>query len=281
MTAVRHPAIGWEMKDHQTNHNSGEAWRPLPHVPPDRWLHAFLFRMRLVFDLETRTVYRDLKKTLRETAGKVLEVGCGLQPYRHLLPDQAEYYALDWEEADTHFGCRARDVIFYDGTRFPFKEGTFNFLFHTEVLEHIYHLALFLSECNRVLANHGRMLFTVPFAARNHYIPYDYWRLTPASITRLLQETNFTDIVVVPRGSDMTVAVHKINSVCYRMIFRNIPHPVPRMLNRVFLTLLFAAPVALFTLAGHLSLLLKCGSQDDPLGYTVFCRKTASHAMTP
>ena len=182
--------------------------------------------------------------------------------------------------SDGHFACRAKDVLYYDGTRFPFEDGMFNLVFHTEVLEHVYHLGPFLSECHRVLADDGQMLFTVPFAARNHYIPHDYWRLTPASITRLLQEAHFADIVVVPRGGDIAVAVHKINSVCYRIIFRNIPHRILRLVNRVFFTLLFAAPVVLFTLVGHLSILLKVGSPDDPLGYTVYCRKIASRATT-
>ncbi len=211
--------------------------------PSGRWIHAFWFRLRLFLDLEVCTVYRDLKKAFKDTAGKVLEVGCGLQPYRHLLPPRTEYYALDWEKADAHFDCRAKDVAYYDGTRFPFEDGMFNLVFHTEVLEHVYHLAPFLSECHRVLADDGRMLFTVPFAARNHYIPHDYWRLTPASITRLLQEAHFTDIVVVPRGGDIAVAIHKINSVCYRIIFRDIPNRILRLVNRVFFTLLFAAPV--------------------------------------
>ena len=96
----------------------------MPHVPPDNFTHALLFRLRLFFDLEVGTVYRDLKKALKEAAGKVLEVGCGLQPYRHLLPRQTEYYALDWEGSDVHFACRAKDALYYDGTNFPFKEGS-------------------------------------------------------------------------------------------------------------------------------------------------------------
>jgi SAM-dependent methyltransferase len=239
-----------------------------------------LFRLRLFFDFEVHTVYRDLKKALKETAGKVLEIGCGLQPYRHLLLPQTEYHALDWEGSNGFFAARAKDVHYYKGTRFPFEDGIFNLIFHTEVLEHVYHLGPFLSECHRVLENEGRMLFTVPFAARNHYIPYDYWRLTPASLTRLLQEAHFTDIVVVPRGSDIAVAIHKINSVCYRLIFRDIPDKFLSPVNRIFFTLLFTAPVLFFTLVGHLSLLLKIGSPDDPLGYTVYCKKTASGTTT-
>lgn len=269
------------MPDNRAPDRFHEAWKPLPHVPPDSMIHAFLFRMRLFFDPEVGTVYRDLKKAFKETAGKVLEVGCGLQPYRHLLPRHAEYHALDWEGSGAYFVSGGKDVLYYDGTRFPFEDGIFSLVFHTEVLEHVYHLGPFLSECRRVLAKGGRMLFTVPFAARNHYIPHDFWRLTPASITRLLKEADFTDIAVVPRGDDITVAIHKINSVFYRVIFRNIPSKFLRMVNRGFFALLFAAPVVLLTLAGHLSILLNLGSPDDPLGYTVYCKKTASPEMAP
>ena len=139
----------------------------MPHYPPDSVAHALLFRMRLFFDLEVCTVYRDLRKAFKETAGKVLEIGCGLQPYRHLLSRQTEYYALDWEGSDVHFAYRTKDVLYYDGSKFPFKDEKFNLVFHTEVLEHIYHLEPFLSECYRVLTKEGQMLFTVPFAARN------------------------------------------------------------------------------------------------------------------
>lgn len=266
------------MKDHQTPHNLREAWRPLPHVPPDHFIHAFLFRMRLLFDPAVRTIYRDLKEAFKETSGKVLEVGCGLQPYRHLLPGQAAYYALDWEKADIHFGYGAGNVLYYDGARFPFKDEVFNVVFHTEVLEHVYRLGPFLSECYRVLANDGRMIFTIPFAARNHYIPHDYWRLTPASLTRLLQEADFVEIVVTPRGNDIAVAMHKINSVFYRLIFRDIPNKIWRGIHRAFFAPLFAAPIVLFTFVGNLSILLKRGSTDDPLGYTVSCKKIALSA---
>lgn len=278
MTTAAPLVTGWEMKDNCKSYRTVESWKPLPHVAPGNLKNSLLFHLRLFFDFEVCTVYRDLKKALNKTAGKVLEIGSGLQPYRHLLPRQAEYHALEWVGSDLHFAGRAKEALCYDGSEFPFKNRSFNLVFHTEVLEHVYPLKPFLSECHRVLATGGQMLFTVPFAARYHYIPHDYWRLTPASITRLLQETNFTDIVVVPRGGDIAVAMHKINSVCYRLIFRNIPNEILRMVNRVFFSLLFAAPVALTTAAGNLSILLRLGSPDDPLGYTVSCKKTASSA---
>jgi len=269
------------MNDYPAPGGFTERWKPLPHCPPDTAAHAVQFHLRRFFDHEVGTVYRDLRRALRETSGTVLEIGCGLMPYRHLLPPRAEYHALEWGDGEACFPVREGGVHRYGGGAFPFADGTFAFLFHTEVLEHVYHLGPFLSECSRVLTDGGRMLFTVPFAARNHYIPCDYWRLTPASITRLLEAAGFAAIVVSPRGSDVTVAVHKVNSLCYRLIFRDLRSGVVRAINRLLLTLLFAVPVVSLTLIGHLSILLKLGSPDDPLGYTVHCRKAASGTTHP
>lgn len=269
------------MQDRSAPYRLHEAWRPLPHYPPDTRVHALLFHLRRFFDLEVGTVYRDLRQAFSEASGTVLEIGCGLMPYRHLLPRRVEYHALEQGDAEGCFPAGEKGALRYEGTTFPYADGMFSLVFHTEVLEHVYRLGPFLSECFRVLAGGGRMLFTVPFAARYHYIPCDFWRFTPASVTRLLEEAGFTEIVVSPRGGDVAVAAHKVNSLCYRLIFRDIRHRAVRTVNRVCLTLLFALPVALLAVAGNISVLLKFGSPDDPLGYTVTCRKAASRPTAP
>ncbi len=269
------------MQDRSAPHRPREAWRPLPHFPPDTRAHAVLFHLRRFFDLEVGTIYRDLEDAFRDAAGTVLEIGCGLMPYRHLLPRHVEYHGIEQGDAEGCFPAGDAGALRYAGATFPFADGMFSLLFHTEVLEHVYRPGPFLCECFRVLAGGGRMLFTVPFAARYHYIPCDYWRFTPASMTRLLEEAGFTEIVVSPRGGDVAVAVHKVNSLCYRLIFRDIRHPVARAINRVCLTLLFALPVAALAAVGNISILLKLGSPDDPLGYTVACRKAASRPTAP
>jgi hypothetical protein len=40
------------------------------------------------------------------------------------------------------------------------------------------------------------------------------------------------------------------------------------IVRRGFFALLFAVPILLLTLIGNLTILLKSGSPDDPLGYT-------------
>lgn len=251
----------------------GEARQPLAHVAPDSLKNRILFGLRLVFDMEVSTTYRDVRKRLKQAGANALEVGCGASPYRRLIPETAKYHALDWKGAGEHFHYKNNRAVYYDGGTFPLRDGAFNLVFHTEVLEHIYDLKRFLSECNRVLAKGGEMFFTVPFAARYHYIPDDYWRLTPAALERVLAEANFKGIRISPRGNDLAVAAWKANAVFYRLILRGRTSVLARTANILFFGTIFALPVLCLTLIGHAAIWLGLGSVDDPLGYTVYCGK--------
>jgi SAM-dependent methyltransferase len=157
------------------------------------------------------------------------------------------------------------DTTYYDGSVFPFPDYTFDHLYLTEVLEHIYDLVPFLSECRRVLRPGGSLFLSVPFQARYHYIPHDYWRFTPAALERLLSDVGFQHIEIRPRGTDISVACYKILCVLYRWL-----------LGRASTKLLglLMAPVGGAALAiGHLSLKTGLGSQDDTLGYIVVASK--------
>ncbi|MCX5713195.1 MAG: class I SAM-dependent methyltransferase [Candidatus Omnitrophica bacterium] len=250
-----------------------EAWQPLPNVAPDNLKNRTLFYLRLFLDLEVFTTYWDVRKAAKRFKGNVLEIGCGLQPYRHLMPEDARYHALDWEGSCKCFHYTSKEVTYYDGGIFPFKDSAFNFIFHTEVLEHVFDIKQFLSECHRVLPKGGEMVFTIPFAARYHYIPNDYWRLTPAAAEKLLEGSGFERIVVSPRGNDIAVAVSKLNAVFYRIIMKKFDNIILKILNTVFFGSIFSIPIFCLTIIGHLSILFKVGSPNDPLGYTITCRR--------
>ena len=239
-----------------------EGLPPVSNTPPGDTITGKLrFLMRSLLDMQVASVFQHLRPWLKERSGTLLEVGCGAQPYRHLVPAACRYTGLDWEQAEAHFNYRLPDTVYYDGDKFPFDDGSFDNLFHTEVLEHIYHAGQFLAECRRVLKPSGKMFFTVPFQARYHYIPHDFFRYTPAALERMLTEAGFSQVEIRPRGSDITVAAYKNMSVIYRWL-RSGP---AGMIAGILL-----APVAVPVLiVGWLSLRLSIGSPDDCLGYTV------------
>jgi SAM-dependent methyltransferase len=234
-----------------------------PNLPPgDSWSSRGRYRIRIIADLQVASVLTQLKPWLASISGRILEVGCGGQPYSHLIPACCSYECLDSEMAAESFGYRISGVKYYDGGQFPFESSLFDHVFHTEVIEHVYDVATFLTECRRVLKPSGTMFFSVPFQARYHYIPHDFWRFTPASLDRILQQAGFSKIAIVPRGTDITVASYKIVSLVYRWLRGS---GMEKMIGIV------ASPVGLLALVmGHISMRLGLGSIDDTLGFCVF-----------
>jgi len=245
-----------------TDKDRQEGFPPFSNNPPgDSIAGKLRFFIRSYLDMQVASVQQHLRPWIKERFGTLLEVGCGAQPYRHFVPATCCYTGLDWEQAEADFDYRLPDTVYYDGECFPFADGSFDNLFHTEVLEHVYHPLQFLGECHRVLKPSGMMFFTVPFQARYHYIPHDYFRYTPAALERILTEAGFRDIKLRPRGSDITVAAYKNMSIIYRWLQSS---PIG-ILAAILLT-----PIALpILIVGHLSMQCSLGSPDDCLGYTV------------
>ena len=142
----------------------------------------------------------------------------------------------------------------------------------TETLEHVPEPARFLSEIARVLRPAGKLILTVPFAARYHFIPHDYWRFTPAALHRILGASRFQNVAVFARGNSVTVACYKMMALMLPLLFGESSSAfilVPRRAAGLGL-----CPVILvFALIANVSLYGRGG--DDCLGYTVFAQRTA------
>jgi len=241
-----------------------EAFKPLAHRAPGGGVwEAALFWARVLLDLQVHTVFLDLRAFARSAAGKVVDFGCGDSPYRHLFPEgRCEYIGLDSTLAPA-FDYPGREILRYDGGRLPFEDGAIDCFVSTETFEHVPDPMEKAREVLRVLRPGGRFFLTVPWSARFHYQPHDYYRYTPTALRLMFQEA--LELEVRARGTDVSVICAKIVVVCLRGFSA-------RGLSRVTLlplALLGLIPAALAVLLGHLSLLTGLGSADDPLGYTV------------
>lgn len=251
-----------------------EGFQPPTHWAPSTPMRRFLFYLRLMADLQTNSIYRDLRKHLKGLPGKVLDVGCGNSPFRHLLdPVISEYQGIDVQEASS-FGYRNPDTTYYDGKVIPFANGSFDVLLCTEVLEHVADPIDLIREMHRVLAPGGFAIVTIPWSARFHYQPFDYYRYTPSTLEKLFK--SFSGQTIHPRGTDLSSIASKI-VVCY---LRNVIKLRPSNLRDglLFPARLVGAVVTipillLAVLLGHCGILFSLGSTDDPLGYTVIIQK--------
>lgn len=99
-----------------------EGFPPVPNAPPgDTVVGKALFHFRSLLDLQVSSVRRHLRPWLQERSGTLLEVGCGAQAYRYLVPTNCHYTGLDWEEAGANFNYRHPDTVYYQGDTFPLK----------------------------------------------------------------------------------------------------------------------------------------------------------------
>lgn len=244
-----------------------EAFQPIAVRPPSD--NRLLFWVRCLFDLQLLTVFRFLRRELNACRGRVLDVGAGQAPWRELLA-HADYVGLDVESVGDFGMQRTAGIIYYDGLRMPFTDGSIDHVLCSEVMEHVPDGAAFVAEIARVLRPGGTLVLTIPWSARLHHLPHDYSRLTRYGLTALLQAGGFHNIQVQERGNDVSVVANKIIVMLMRMAR---PKPATRVLWCWPLALLLAPVGCAFVLAAHLSMALGLGSSEDPLGYGVVASK--------
>src|SRR5207247_4481189 len=104
--------------------------------------------------------------------GRILDVGCGHQPYRSLFRGRCAGY----------IGCDMYTVIGGAVTchadKLAFNEATFEAVVCFQVLEHVQEPWLVIEECARVLKPTGVLLLTAPFIFPYHSSPDDFYRYT-------------------------------------------------------------------------------------------------------
>jgi ubiquinone/menaquinone biosynthesis C-methylase UbiE len=244
-----------------------ESFRPVSHTPPVGFSGRLKFHGRMLLDLQILTIYRDLKAMMPSITGNVLDVGCGQSPYKHLLASGAtKYFGIDVVDA-SKFDYRNPDITPFNGEDIPFESDMFSGLICTEVLEHVQNYQKLIDEMYRVMRKGGKGIITIPWSARYHYIPNDFFRYTPASLKTMF--AMFSEIQIKPRGTDLATIASKIIVLWFRNI---LPSTVREWTLLPFWIALL--PVLLFFVAlAHLCLNLHLGSEDDPLGYTILVTK--------
>ncbi|MDQ6775771.1 MAG: class I SAM-dependent methyltransferase [Actinomycetota bacterium] len=251
----------------------GERWKPPIFAPLDGRRARLMAVVRRFFDLQAGSLWLHLAPVLSRAMGTVVDVGCGAQPYRGLLPEGTRYIGLDIEQALERFGYELAGAraISSDG-RWPLEDGEADLVLATETLEHVPEPVAFLERAFRALRPGGRVIITTPFAARWHYIPHDYWRFTPSSLRLLLKRAGFEDVVVYGRGNETTVACYKVLALLLPRVLPQEADGTPRLRPLGLLLLPLILPL---TVVANCSLRSPAG--DDCLGYTTFARRPSAH----
>ncbi len=146
-----------------------------------------------------RLIVRAVREVLPCFAGKVLDVGCGEKPYRHLLTHEPSR-ATSYLGLDLPGNKYSEPDLAWDGITIPLPTNNMDSVMLTEVLEHTPDPQTVLQEAARVLKPNGFLFLTVPFIWPIHCVPYDEFRYTPFALLRFLETAGFVDIEIKATG---------------------------------------------------------------------------------
>lgn len=198
----------------------------------------------------------------RYATGVVLDVGCGQGPYRPLIAGSG----LGYVGTDIQGPYEAVDVL-ADARALPFANETVGTVLCSEVLEHLSDPHVALSEAARVLQPGGHLVLSVPFLARIHEAPHDYFRFTKFALARLATDAGFELTELRECGSIFTFLAHQVSSLVVPPAF-GLSMPFGRVVAILSGVILTAPAVLLDRIRGL--------AEVYPAGYLVVARKPVS-----
>lgn len=180
--------------------------------------------------LPRRALWRAMQRASGQLRGRILDLGCGVQPYRQLL---TMVDAITGLEIDTDQNRKNKCAdVYYDGATLPFDAESFDGVVCNQVLEHVFEPESFIAEIRRVLVADGKLVLSVPFVWPEHERPWDSQRYTSYGVKELLQRGGFEVIEqekLVGGGSAlMALVAERVNAS-----LRHLPLPV-RLAARAF-----------------------------------------------
>jgi ubiquinone/menaquinone biosynthesis C-methylase UbiE len=144
---------------------------------------------------------RALKRALDEVTsvpprGALLDIGCGLKPYTRLTKGRVTHH-IGVDHPGSLHGGSAVDVG-SNAYHLPFRDGTFDTVLCSSVLEHLEEPEAALREAARVLAPGGHAVYVTPFIWHIHEEPRDFFRYSRYGLTHLFKKVGFDHVEVRP-----------------------------------------------------------------------------------
>lgn len=125
---------------------------------------------------------------------KVLDAGSGEAQFKKFFGNH-KYTAIDMRCGESEWNYRHLDVV-GDLSYLPFREGAFDAILCTQVLEHVREPETVLNEFSRVLKDGGVFYLSAPQGWGVHQAPHDYYRYTCYGLRYLLEKTGFKKVEI-------------------------------------------------------------------------------------
>lgn len=203
---------------------------------------------------------RLLRRAVKEKAiyakGRLLDIGCGGQPYREFFNHVDNYIGLDLPPS-IHVD------IYGDGMFLPFQEKVIDTVLCNEVLEHIPEPLKFMSELNRVLKPQGILILTTPQTWGLHLEPHDYYRYTKYGLRYLAEQSGFEVMEITPTCGFWATAAQRFTDTVVNIYIAKSSRWLINVLSFIL------APILII---GY-GLDKLFGKKGDTLDYVLFARR--------
>ena len=181
----------------------------------NKWFGQIARKSSDFVDLQWGITIQSLLDIAPRARGRLLDVGCGDNPYEYIFqPFVSEYVGIEHEATFTDTSAQRRDRkpdYLYDGKRLPFEDRSFDTVLNVQVLEHTPEPGALVREMARVLRDDGLLILTAPFEFRLHEEPNDFFRYTPHGLKQLCSRAGLEVIYTEQQGDLTTVIGHKLN----------------------------------------------------------------------
>jgi SAM-dependent methyltransferase len=147
-----------------------------------------------------KSILHLLKENLNRFKGDVIDLGCGVMPYKQLILSGKSVTSYRGIDLKVNAEQNVYPDITWDGKHIPIGNESVDVVLLTEVIEHLQNPAEVLVEINRVLKKDGIIIGSTPFFWPLHEIPNDNRRFSPYGVEHLLHQAGFSSINITAAG---------------------------------------------------------------------------------
>lgn len=187
--------------------------------------------------LEIESIFRGLCEARKYFKGRILDLGCGDQPYAKI----AERGNFQYLGVDLSLEHLPLPDVCADSLRLPFRDSTFDTILSTQVIEHVADPSEMMREIRRVLKPSGHVIMTAPQAWPLHEEPRDFFRYTRYGLQTLAERYDLEIVYIHERGGGILALAQLANVLLYDKFGRH-------SLIRFFLKLILSPILPLFKL---------------------------------
>lgn len=201
------------------------------------------------------------KKYSKYINGRVVDVGCGIKPYKRFVKFR-EYIGIDETESlNPDIVCKVESI--------PIADNSVDSAICTEVLEHLKEPDKCLKDIFRILKSGGYLYLTVPQTWGLHYEPNDYWRFTNYGVKYLCENAGFKIIRIDRIGGIFSIIGARLSDILWTKI-KELLFFIPEKMSEK-ISSIFILPVNI--LFYIMSNMFDNIDKRDAIGWLILCQK--------